>query len=79
MKIVGAAAFKTHCLRLLDEVAAGKGEIVVLKRGKPVARVLPVLPDGEVPQAGLVGTMIASDDLIDPPLPPEAWEAESGR
>jgi prevent-host-death family protein len=40
-KAVPAAEFKAHCLRILDDVAAGQ-EITITKRGKPVARLGPV-------------------------------------
>ena len=76
MKRIAATEFKTHCLAILDEVARSSEEIVILKRGKPIARLLPILQQGDSPQATLVGSMVASDDLIQPPLPPEAWEAE---
>ena len=39
MKRIGAAKFKEQCLALLDQLDA-EG-LVVTKRGKPVARVLP--------------------------------------
>ena len=39
MKQIGAAKFKEQCLALLDQLDA-EG-LVVTKRGKPVARVLP--------------------------------------
>ena len=39
MKRIGAAKFKEQCLALLDQLDAGG--LVVTKRGKPVARVLP--------------------------------------
>jgi prevent-host-death family protein len=49
---VAASEFKAKCLRLLDEVEA-KGEILVItKRGRPVARVVPVSP----PRRSLRGT-----------------------
>lgn len=75
MKTIAATEFKTHCLSILDEVCETGEEVVVQKRGRPVARVIPVAPAGRFPQASLRGTMRASDDLIDPPLPAEAWEA----
>lgn len=34
--------FKTHCLRILDEVADHGRSYTVTKRGKPVARVVPI-------------------------------------
>lgn len=39
---VQASEFKTHCLRLLDEVADNGRPIVITKRGRPVARLVPV-------------------------------------
>jgi prevent-host-death family protein len=36
---IGAAEFKQKCLQLLDEL--GPEGLVVTKRGKPVARILP--------------------------------------
>lgn len=40
MKTIGAAKFKAQCLALLDEL--DPDGLVVTKRGKPVARVLPI-------------------------------------
>ena len=42
-RIVPASEFKAHCLRLLDEVAEG-GELVITKRGKPIARLTAISP-----------------------------------
>jgi prevent-host-death family protein len=46
-KSIPAGLFKAGCLALLDEVGAGGVELVVTKRGKPVARVVPVLDQRE--------------------------------
>lgn len=40
MKIT-ASAFKAQCLRLLDQVSRTGEELIILKRGRPVARVVP--------------------------------------
>jgi prevent-host-death family protein len=42
MREVSASEFKAKCLRMLDEVDA-EG-IVITKRGKPVARLVPMAP-----------------------------------
>ena len=39
---VAAADFKANCLRLMDEVAQQRRAIVITKRGKPVAKLVPV-------------------------------------
>lgn len=43
IKTIPAGLFKQGCLALLDEVAALNTELVVTKRGRPVARVVPIL------------------------------------
>ena len=40
MKSIGAAKFKEQCLALLDQLDADG--LVITKRGKPVARVIPI-------------------------------------
>jgi len=41
-KTIPAGKFKQGCLAILDEVAATHREVVITKRGKPVARLVPV-------------------------------------
>lgn len=41
---IPAGVFKAQCLALLDDVRDSRTEIVVTKRGKPVARVVPIEP-----------------------------------
>ena len=38
----GAAEFKAKCLALIDEVSTTGREFIVTKRGKPVARLVPI-------------------------------------
>ena len=39
---IAAAAFKAKCLALLDEVQQKQKEIIITKRGKPVAKLIPI-------------------------------------
>ena len=39
---IAAGAFKARCLELMDVVAETHAEIVITKRGKPVAKLVPV-------------------------------------
>ena len=66
---IPAGQFKARCLALLDEVAERGAELVVTKRGKPVARVVPV----EAP-ADLAGSILREGDLVAPTG--EAWIAD---
>jgi len=66
---IPASEFKAKCLALLDAVANGES-LVVTKRGKPVAQVVPV----EKPPS-LIGTveyLVDDDELIKPLY--EDWE-----
>ena len=51
MKQIAAAKFKEQCLSLLDEV--DPDGIVITKRGKPVAKLIPFASDS----AGLIGSL----------------------
>jgi len=42
---IPAGEFKQGCLAILDEVAKTHRPVVVTKRGKPVARVVPIVAD----------------------------------
>jgi prevent-host-death family protein len=63
-KTVSASEFKARCLAMLDEVASSGSEIVVTKRGRPVARVLAV----EEPRSlrGSVKYNVSDEELIRP-------------
>jgi prevent-host-death family protein len=39
---MGATEFKAKCLRVLDDVEKNKAEIIITRRGKPIARVVPI-------------------------------------
>jgi prevent-host-death family protein len=62
-KSVAAGRFKARCLALLDEVAETGIPIVVTKRGKPVARVVPVEPGAP---RDLKGSVVREGDLVAP-------------
>jgi prevent-host-death family protein len=44
LRSIKASEFKAHCLRVLDDVQATRTEVVITKRGKPVARLSPIRP-----------------------------------
>ncbi len=80
MRTLGASDFKAHCLAVLDEVARTGEAVTILKRGKPVARLLPAAGGGfGHPQKRLAGTIEILGDVIGPMLPADAWEAEGRR
>jgi prevent-host-death family protein len=71
-RTVPASHFKAHCLAMLDEVAATGEQILVTKRGRPVARIVAI----EEP-AGLSGSVtyhVSDEELI--AALDEPWDAE---
>jgi len=78
MQIVNATEFKAKCLAILDEVAATGEGVTILKRGRPVAQLLPAVDRATgYPQAGLAGSVEVLGDIVEPVLPAKAWEAEA--
>ena len=68
---VSASEFKARCLALLDEVQATGRRLIVTKRGRPVAQLVPI--EGQEP-ASLAGSVLYQDDLVSPTG--EVWAAE---
>lgn len=58
-----AGDFKAKCLAVLDEVASSRREVIITKRGKPVARLLPLEPASSEPLHGLIEY---EGDLVSP-------------
>lgn len=79
MKTMGSSEFKAKCLAVLDEVARTGEPVTILKRGKPVAQLVPPVPRGEeYPQTEIIGTVRIVGDIMEPVLAPEDWDAERG-
>ncbi|MGO9259130.1 MAG: type II toxin-antitoxin system Phd/YefM family antitoxin [Bryobacteraceae bacterium] len=71
---IAAGKFKAHCLHLLDEVQQCRKEIVITKRGRAVARLLPV--DETVPS--IFGRMKGSAEILGDLVAPvdETWSVD---
>lgn len=62
-RTIAAGEFKAKCLELLDRVAREGGSYVVTKRGRPVAKVVPIDP---VKRRSLEGTVTILGDIVAP-------------
>ena len=82
-KRIGAGAFKQTCLSLLDEVAARHTEVIVTKRGRPVARLVPIESAEEIEEAALAemrgkGRMLGEERAFLEPTGEDAgWKPET--
>ena len=72
MKTIAAGKFKDICLQTLDEVAVQRRPIVITKRGRPVAKLVPITTATRA--RSLVGSIIS--ETGDPYSTGEVWDAE---
>ena len=73
MKKMAAGTFKVHCLALLDEVQAKRETLVITKRGKPVAKLVPVTKEKDDIFGFLKGKARITGDVVSPALTLEEW------
>lgn len=73
---IAAGKFKARCLKLMDRVKQNRERIIITKRGRPVAQLVPV--DDEQPQdifGALRGLVLEEGDILRPLG--ETWEADA--
>lgn len=73
MKRIAAGAFKANCLSIMDEVQAKKETVVITKRGKPVAKLVPVEARSDDLFDSLRGKVTIVGDVVSPALTLEEW------
>ncbi len=74
MKTVSAGRFKARCLTILDEVKRRREPVVITRKGRPVAKLLPV--DDRVHQVCgcLAGDLEIVGDCAASVVSPSAWQ-----
>lgn len=73
MKKMAAGVFKTNCLAVMDEVQARREIVVITKRGKAVAKLVPVNGDADDIYNFLDGKGAVTGDVVSPVISPEDW------
>lgn len=74
MAKVPATEFKAKCLEIMDRVAERRETYVITKRGKPVAKLVPVARAEEEPLFGrLRGIAEEVGDIVKPAASPGHW------
>jgi prevent-host-death family protein len=72
---VSASQFKARCLKLMDEVRDRRCEVVITKRGKPVAKLVPVEDQQVRDIMGYAkGSIVILGDIVGPTG--EVWDAD---
>lgn len=72
MKSIAIGQFKARCLRLVEEVRAKHERLLLTKRGKPVAQVVPIDTKTGPTKSELIGSILFEKDIISPL--DEPWE-----
>ncbi len=74
-KTVPAGEFKAKCLGLMDQVAVDRKPVIITKRGKPVAKLVPV---DDKPSQSVFGHMRGTGRIIGDIVGPtgEVWFAD---
>jgi len=73
MKKIAAGSFKVHCLSVMVEVQAKRQTIVITKRGKPVAKLVPADQDTDDIYNFLAGKGAITGDVVSPAISPKDW------
>jgi prevent-host-death family protein len=73
MKTISAAEFKAQCLSLMEDVRSTKRPLVITKRGKPVAKLVPM----DEPKDDFIGRLKGVFEVVGDldSDSPEAWES----
>ena len=72
---IAAGKFKAQCLRLMEDVQKRRQTVVITKRGKPVARLVPLKRKAEISIFGwLRARGSIQGDIVSPAAPLESWE-----
>lgn len=75
---INAAEFRTKCFKILDQVNATHREVIIIKRGKPIAKIVHI--DQEDKKDPMLGALSGSGrtlaDLTKPIADSEDWEID---
>ncbi len=75
MKTMPAGEFKARCLRVMDDVQLTREAVVITKKGRPVAKLVPAGPPSEDFLGKLSGVMKIVGDVTQPLEEAEVWDA----
>ncbi len=73
MRTLAITDFKAHALQVLGQVAETREPVVVTKRGKPLAEVIPFSPETSCP-GKLADALVFEKDIVTP-LGEDMWNA----
>ena len=75
MKTMAISVFKAQALQVVDRVASSREFLVITKRGKPLAQIVPYQSAAKAPVPGKLSEALVFEKDIVSPLKKEMWEA----
>jgi prevent-host-death family protein len=77
MRTIAAGKFKANCLAIMDEVQKKRETVLITKRGKPVAKLIPAKSDAKDDFFdSWKDKLKITGDIISPAFDLEEWEME---
>lgn len=73
MRKMAAGAFKANCLAVMEEVRDKRETVVITKRGKPVAKLVPLTTEADEIYDFLAGKGAVTGDIVSPAISSEEW------
>lgn len=73
-RTMAAGEFKANCLAVMDEVKNKRQPVIITKRGKPVAKLIPVSAEQDEVFGFMAGRGGILGDVVSPVVPVEEWE-----
>ena len=75
MKAIPAGQFKARCLRIMDEVRSTREPVLITKKGRPVAKLVPADGQPEDIFGCLKDEIKIVGDIESPVTPLKDWDA----
>ena len=74
MKTMAISQFKTHALKVIDQLSHNHESIIVTKRGKPLALITPYQDSSKKIKPGQLSNTFVFEENIVSPLDEDMWE-----
>jgi len=74
MKRMSAGEFKTHCLRVMEDVRRRRETVLVTKRGVAIAKLVPADEPNHDLFGCMAGTVEITGDIEAPVVSAQAWK-----
>ena len=75
---ISAVKFRINCFKILDQIKLTHREVIITKRGKPIAKLVHIAqPNEKDPLLGsMEGLVETIGDLTEPIIDSDAWELD---